>query len=61
MLDVLGHGDEAGNGICVLGGVTKEGKVQLGSPSSSGSREVQVQELGVASMPRRGLCTDAPR
>lgn len=43
----------------VLWGVAKE-EVQRSSPSSSGSREVQVQELGVASVPRRGLCTDAP-
>ena len=42
----------------VFWGVAKEEKVQLGSPSSSKSCEVQVQELSVASVPRRGLCTD---
>lgn len=41
----------------VLCGVAKE-EVQHSSPSSSGSREVQVQELSVASVPRRGLCAD---
>lgn len=49
-----------GMGCVVWGGVTKEGKVPLGSPASFRSREVQVQELGVVIVPRRGLCTDAP-
>jgi len=44
---------------CVSGG-DRRGKVQLSSPSSSRSHEVQVQELGVVSVPRRGICTDAP-
>lgn len=52
MLDVLGHGDVAGNRVCVWG-VTKGDKVQLSSPSSSKSRTIQ--ELCVASVPRRGL------
>lgn len=52
-LDVLGHGDEAGNGLCVLGGDKRE---KYRPPVG----EVQVQELGVVSEPRRGLCTDAP-
>lgn len=52
MLDVLGHGDVAGNRICVWG-LTKGDKVQLNSPSSSKLRTIQ--ELCVASVPRRGL------
>lgn len=43
----------------VLWEVVKE-EVQHSSPSSSGSLEVQVQELVVASVPRRRLCADAP-
>lgn len=42
-----------------FGGWQKKKRAHFRAPSFSRPLEVQVQELGVASVPRRGLCTDA--